>query len=130
PIDADAVEAQLLAAGRALSAVAGRRDQDPYPPAPAPPAACGAMACPLVRRRLRHVASRWPALSCAAAGERRHVWSLIAIGVRLVVRTQLDARRHVDATVTECAVDEKGNVVLEAPVFLVALVLCEGLTVQ
>jgi hypothetical protein len=56
PIDAETIEAELLAAGRALAAVGGRRDRDAYPRTPPTPAACEEMACAFVRRCWRAAA--------------------------------------------------------------------------
>ena len=50
PLDAAALEAELLAAGRALAAVAGRRDGDAFARGPARPDICEAMGCAFVRR--------------------------------------------------------------------------------
>ncbi|HWQ00095.1 MAG TPA: 3'-5' exonuclease, partial [Vicinamibacterales bacterium] len=49
-LDDAAVEAELLAAGRALAAVHERRDANAFPRGPASPAACDALGCGFVRR--------------------------------------------------------------------------------
>jgi ATP-dependent helicase/nuclease subunit A len=50
PLDAAATEAALLARGRALAAVAGRREAEALPRAPEAPAACRALGCGFVGR--------------------------------------------------------------------------------
>jgi RecB family exonuclease len=50
PLDAEQVEADLLAAGRALGAVAGRRDGAAYPRRPSAPDVCRGLGCGYVRR--------------------------------------------------------------------------------
>jgi hypothetical protein len=50
PLDAARMEAALLAAGRGLAAVAGRRDLEAYPRGPESPDACERLGCELVRR--------------------------------------------------------------------------------
>jgi hypothetical protein len=50
PLDAPTLEADLLAAGRALAAVAARRDRDAFPRHPVAPDVCEAMGCAYVRR--------------------------------------------------------------------------------